>query len=116
MRISVASLIVNDPLEAHRVYTEVLGFTSRVFVPESRLAIVASPEEPGGTGLLLEPNDHPVGKTFPQAICEQGLPAIVLGTDDIQREHDRLAKLGVSFTQAPTRTDWGVQAGPGGAS
>lgn len=60
MKISVTSVFVDDPLEAFRFYTEVLGFRERLSMPEANLAIVVSPEEPDGTGLLLGPNDNPV--------------------------------------------------------
>lgn len=110
MKISLTSVFVDDPDKAHKFYTEVLGFVERLYMPEARLAIVASPEEPGGTGLLLEPNDNPVATTYQAALYEQGLPAIVFGVEDIQTEYDRLTKLGVAFTQEPVTTEWGTQA------
>jgi predicted enzyme related to lactoylglutathione lyase len=110
MKITLASIIVNDPIEAFKFYTGLLGFVERMYIPEAKLAIVVSPEDINGTGLLLEPNDNPVGQTFQEALYKQGLPAIVLGTDDIQREYERLKKLGVVFTKEPTKTEWGTQA------
>jgi predicted enzyme related to lactoylglutathione lyase len=110
MKIALTSAIVNNPNEAFKFYTEVLGFVKRMYIPEANLAIVVSPEEPNGTGLLLEPNDNPIGKTFQQALYKQGLPAIVLSVEDIQKEYERLKKLGVVFTQEPTKTEWGTQA------
>lgn len=108
MRILLTSVLVNDPAAAHKFYTEVLGFTSRMFMPEARLAIVASPENPSGTGLLLEPNDNPVGKTFQEGIYRQGLPAIVFGVDDIQSEYERLKARGVVFRGKPVKTEYGT--------
>jgi len=93
-----------------KFYTEVLGFVKRMYIPEANLAIVVSPEEPNGTGLLLEPNDNPIGKTFQEALYQQELPAIVLGVEDIQKEYERLKKLGVVFRKDPTKTEWGTQA------
>lgn len=110
MKISLVSLPVNDPLAAHKFYTNVLGFVSRTFVPEAKLAIVASPEEPEGTGLLLEPSDNPITGPFQQAVYEAGLPIMVFGVGDIQREHERLAEMGVRFVQPPTTTDYGIAA------
>ncbi len=103
MKIQLASVIVDDPLKAFKFYTEVLGFIERVYMPEARLAIVASPEEPGGTGLLLEPNDNPIARTFQEGVYQQGLPVIVFGVEDIQKEYERLKKLGVVFRSEPTR-------------
>jgi predicted enzyme related to lactoylglutathione lyase len=110
MKIALASLIVDDPIKAFTFYTEVLGFVERTFIPEALLAIVASPEEPNGTGLLLEPNNNPIAKTFQEAVYQQGLPLIVFGIEDIQPEFERLQKLGVVFRQEPTKTEWGTQA------
>ena len=110
MKIALTSVIVNNPNEAFKFYTEVLGFVKRMYIPEANLAIVVSPEEPNGTGLLLEPNDNPIGKTFQEALYKQGLAAIVLGVEDIHREHERLQNLGVVFRQEPTKTEWGTQA------
>jgi len=105
MKIALTSIAVNDPIEAFKFYTEILGFAERMYIPEARLAIVVSPEEPTGTGLLLEPNDNPISATYQQAIREAGLPAIVFGVEDVQKEYERLKGRGVVFTQEPTRSD-----------
>jgi predicted enzyme related to lactoylglutathione lyase len=110
MKIALVSLPVNDPMEAYTFYTKVLGFVSRTYVPEAYLAIVASPEEPDGTGLLLEPSDNPISKPFQQAVYNAGLPIMVFGVHDIQDEYERLAKRGVKFVQAPTGTEYGMVA------
>ena len=110
MKIALTSVFVDNPIEAFKFYTEVLGFIERVYVPEAYLAIVASPEEPGGTGLLLEPNNNPIAKTYQEALYKTGLPCIVFGVEDIQKEYERLKGRGVVFTQEPTKADWGTHA------
>jgi len=110
MRITLTSIPVDDPLKAFRFYTEVLGFVERQYMPEANLAIVASPEEPDGTGLLLEPNDNPISKTYQKGVYDAGLPIIIFGVDDIQEEYDRLVKLDVVFTREPTETEFGMVA------
>ena len=110
MKIALTSVFVDDPSKAFKFYTEVLGFIERLYMPEASLAIVASPEEPGGTGLLLEPNDNPIAATYQQAIYNAGLPAIVLGVEDVRQEYDRLRAAGVAFAQEPTTSEWGTQA------
>jgi len=110
MKIGLTSVFVDDPGKAFKFYTEVLGFVERMYIPEAQLAIVTSPEEPGGTGLLLEPNGNPIAGTYQAAIYKEGLPAIVLSVDDVQKEYDRLQKAGVVFTSEPTKTEWGTQA------
>ena len=110
MKIKLVSIPVNDPIAAHKFYTETLGFISRMFLPESWIAIVASPEEKDGTGLLLEPNHNPISKTFQTGVYKAGLPIIIFGVDDIQGEYERLKKSGVVFRKEPTKTEWGIEA------
>ena len=110
MKIMLTSIPVHNPIDAFAFYTEVLGFVKRLYIPEAVLAIVASPEEPDGTGLLLEPNNNPISKTFQEAVYQAGLPLIVFGTADIQQEYSRLRALGVVFRTEPTKTDWGIEA------
>ena len=49
MKITLVSVFVKDPVEAHHFYTELLGFRTQRFMPEANLAIVVSPEQPEGT-------------------------------------------------------------------
>ncbi len=109
MKIALTNVFVDDPVKAFKFYTEVLGFVERMYVPEAQLAIVASAEEPGGTGLLLEPNDNPIARTYQEAIYKEGLPAIVFGVEDVGQEYERLRKVGVVFRGEPAKTDWGMQ-------
>ena len=62
---------------------------------------VASPEDPGGTELLLEPDGHPAAKPFKQALVDDGIPYTSFAVDDVSAEYERLRALGVRFTQAP---------------
>lgn len=110
MKISLVSIPVHNPLEAFKFYTETLGFVKKQYIPEQYIAIVASPEEPDGTSLLLEPNAHPVSKAFQEGVYQLGLPLIIFGVDDVQQEYERLKGLGVVFKQAPIKTEWGIQA------
>ncbi|MEI7028043.1 VOC family protein [Paenibacillus sp. y28] len=98
------------PLEAHRFYTEVLGFITRLYIPEAYLAIVASPEEPDGTGLLLEPNNNPIAKTYQEALYKGGFPVIVMSAENIHEEFDKLRQRGVVFRKEPAKTDVGIEA------
>jgi len=109
MKIALTSVFVDDPNKAFKFYTEVLGFVKRMYMPEAWLAIVASPEEPDSTGLLLEPNNNPIAKTYQEAIYKQGLPAIVFGVEDIQKEYERLRSMGVMFRKEPTKSDYGTE-------
>jgi predicted enzyme related to lactoylglutathione lyase len=110
VKIKLTSVFVNSPVEAFRFYTEVLGFVEQMYVPEAYLAIVVSPEAPDGTALLLEPNDNPIARTYQEALYKAGLPPIVFGVEDVQKEYERLSALGVVFTQEPTTAEWGTTA------
>lgn len=110
MKIALTSVFVNDPIEAFRFYTETLGFVAKMYMPEHHLAIVASPEDPDGTGLLLEPNGNLGAREFQKGIYDAGLPVIVFGVPDVQAEYERLTAKGVKFRKEPTRTDWGIDA------
>lgn len=107
MKITLVSVFVKDPVEAHHFYTEILGFRKQRLMPEHNLAIVVSPEQPEGTALLLEPNDNPIASTYQSALYAQGMPAIVFGVTDIQQEYTRLKQMGVVFRQEPARQEWG---------
>ncbi len=112
MKIKLTSIHVDDQEKALRFYTDVLGFVKKADVSqgEYRWLTVASPEEPDGTELVLEPNDNPAAKTYQRALIEQNIPATNLYTDDLQADCDRLAGKGVNFTVPLTRQAWGSMA------
>lgn len=104
MRINVMSVLVDDQSKALRFYTEVLGFEKKDEIPMGEFAwlTVVSPEDPDGTELFLEPDEHPAARPFKQALVEDGIPFTSFAVDDVTAEHDRLVGLGVRFTQPPT--------------
>ncbi|MFV5998714.1 VOC family protein [Streptomyces sp. NPDC056231] len=103
MKINLANVFVNDQGKALRFYTEVLGFVKKTEVPlgKHRWLTVVSPEEPNGTELVLEPNDHPAVRPYTEALVNDGIPAASFAVDDVHAEFDRLRGLGVRFTQEP---------------
>jgi catechol 2,3-dioxygenase-like lactoylglutathione lyase family enzyme len=110
MKIQITSVFVPDPSEALKFYTDTLGFQTRLHIPEAYVAIVASPEDPDGVGLLLEPNQNPIASTYQKALYEAELPVITFGTTDIQKDYEQLRKRGVIFRTQPTKTDYGMEA------
>jgi catechol 2,3-dioxygenase-like lactoylglutathione lyase family enzyme len=104
VKIKVTSVFVDDQAKALTFYTETLGFVKKqdVRAGEYRWLTVASPEEPDGTQLLLEPNANPAARTYQQAIYEQGIPATAFFVEDLRQEYDRLKRLGVAFRSEPT--------------
>ena len=106
MKLRIMSVFVDDQGKALKFYTEKLGFQKKTDVKagEYRWLTVASPEEPDGPELLLEPNATPVAKAYQQGLRAQSTPAAMFMVNDIQAEYDRLSKLGVKFTMPVTKT------------
>src|SRR5260221_10828153 len=105
MKIYLTSVYVDDQDKALKFYTEVLGFIKKADFPvgQFKWLTVASPEEPDGTELLLKPNDNPAARIYQEAIFKQGIPSTTFAVDDIQKEFERMKKLGVVFTMEPTQ-------------
>jgi catechol 2,3-dioxygenase-like lactoylglutathione lyase family enzyme len=103
LRINITSVFVDDQDKALRFYTDVLGFVKKTEVPvgEYRWLTVVSPDQPSGTELLLEPDQHPAAKPFKQALVEDGIPFTSFAVEDADQEFERLRDLGVRFTQEP---------------
>ncbi|HEY2722812.1 MAG TPA: VOC family protein [Chitinophagaceae bacterium] len=107
MKIIVTSVFVNDQDKALKFYTEILGFVKKNEIPMGKFKwlTVVSPEG-GDVELLLEPNENAAAQVFQKALFEQGIPATLFAVDDIQKEYERLEKLGVVFKKKP------IQMGP----
>jgi catechol 2,3-dioxygenase-like lactoylglutathione lyase family enzyme len=105
MRIKVTSVLVDDQDKALTFYTDVLGFVKKTEIPvgDHRWLTVASPEDPDGTELLLEPDAHPAAKPFKAALVDDGVPYTSFAVDDVDAEFERLRSRGVRFTQEPLR-------------
>ena len=65
-RITVTSVHVDDQTRALAFYTEVLGFVIKHDLPagDFRWLTVVDPGDPGGTQLLLEPDQHPAARAY----------------------------------------------------
>ncbi len=103
MKIVVTSVLVDDQEKALQFYTGVLGFVKKTDIPmgESRWLTVVSPQDPGGTELLLEPDEHPAAGPFKEALVADGIPFTSFGVDNVKAEFSRLRGMGVRFTQDP---------------
>src|SRR4030088_219535 len=103
MRINLSNVFVDDQDKALRFYTQVLGFTKKTEIPlgEARWLTVVSPDNPNGTELLLEPDNHPAVKPFKEALVRDGIPYTSFAVEDVDKEFVRLRELGVQFTQDP---------------
>jgi predicted enzyme related to lactoylglutathione lyase len=103
MKIKVTSVYVDDQEKALRFYTEVLGFVKKTDFSQGpyRWLTVASPEEPDATELQLALNNNPAAKAYQQAMFQQGQPAAMFFTDDVQADYERMKARGAAFTLPP---------------
>ena len=103
MKIKVTRVYVDDQDKALRFYTEVLGFAKKTDFSQGpfRWLTVASPEEPNGTQLQLALNNNPAAKAYQQALFQQGQPAAMFYTDDVQADYERMKAGGAEFTMPP---------------
>ena len=105
MKIIVTSIFVQNQDKALQFYSETLGFVKKHDVPagEFRWITLVSPDNQGGTELVLEPNDNQAAKDYQKRLFEQGIPVTMFGVEDVRKEYDRLLKHGVKFTMEPTK-------------
>lgn len=104
MRVYITSVFVSDQKKAKEFYTSVLGFKVKHDVPMGPFSwlTLVSPEEEGGTELLLEPAEHRAVAPYREALKADGIPVTSFAVEDVQAEYERLIGLGVEFTQNPT--------------
>jgi predicted enzyme related to lactoylglutathione lyase len=104
MKIKLTSVYVDDQEKALRFYTEVAGFVKKADFSNGpfRWLTVASAEDPDGTELQLALNDNPAGKAYQQALLQQGQPAAMFFSDDVQADYERMQARGAEFTMPPT--------------
>ena len=104
MKIKLTSVFVDDQEKALRFYTKVLGFVKKADFSQGpfRWLTVASPEDPAGTELQLALNDNPAAKAYQQAMFQQGQPAAMFYTDDVEADYERMKASGAEFTMPPT--------------
>lgn len=104
MKIKLTSVLVDDQEKALKFYTEILGFVKKTEIPmgEHKWLTVVSKEEPDGVELVLEPLGFPPAKQFQKELFAAGIPLTAFQVDDIDKEHQRLTGLGVSFSMPPT--------------
>ena len=91
----MVSIHVTEPAHAYRFYTDVLGFETSLALPESGVFVVNAPGQ--DTGLLLEPSDSALGEEYRSGLRAAGIPVLVLSTDTLFSDIERLRAEGVHF-------------------
>jgi predicted enzyme related to lactoylglutathione lyase len=104
MQIKWTTIFVDDQEKALHFYTGVLGFKKKADFSNGpfRWLTIVSPEDPEGTELQLALNNDPAAKAFQGAQYKQSQPAMVLKTDDVQADFERIQGSGAKFTKLPT--------------
>ena len=108
MKLSLVSIPVKDPIKAHEIYTEKLGFISKTFEPESSLAIVVSSEEPQGTAILLEPCVGSFAETYQDSAYKANLPIMVFSVQNVASVLERLRSKGIKLRPELDKPEWGL--------
>jgi predicted enzyme related to lactoylglutathione lyase len=105
MKLQIMTIHVDDQAKALQFYTEALGFRKKADFSNGgyRWLTVVSPEAPDGVELQLEANTNPAARSYQEARFRQNQAAAIFFVDDVKREHERLAGLGVKFTMPPTK-------------
>ena len=105
MKIKLTGIHVDDQEKALSFYTDVLGFVKKTDVTQGpfRWLTVVSPEDPNGAQLQLALNDNPAARDYQQALFQQGQPAAMFFTDDVQADYERIKARGAEFTMPPTK-------------
>jgi len=103
MKIKLTSVYVDDKERALRFYTDVLGFVKKADFSQGpfRWLTVASPDDLDGTELQLALNNNPAATAYQQAMLQQGQPAAMFFTDDVQADYERMKARGANFTLPP---------------
>ena len=104
MKIKLTSVYVKDQGKALRFYTEVLGFAKKADFSQGtfRWLTVTSAEDPNGVELQLALDDDPAAKAYQQAMFAKGQPAVMLFTDDIKGDCERIEARGGELAMPPT--------------
>jgi predicted enzyme related to lactoylglutathione lyase len=104
MKIKLTTLFVDDQEKALRFYTDVLRFVKKADFSQGpfRWLTVASPEDPDGTELQLALNNNPPAKAYQEAIFQQGQPAAMFFTEDVQADYEHMKAQGAEFVMPPT--------------
>ena len=104
MKIKLTTVYVHDQETALGFYTRVLGLIKKADFSQGafRWLTVTSPEDPEGTELRLALSDNPAAKAYQQALFEQHESALLLFSDDVDADYQRIKASGGEFIMRPT--------------
>jgi len=96
--------------EAAEFYCSKLGFekVTDVTTPEYRWLTIKPPKQEGLELTLMKPATEDDKAVIGRQTGS--IPFLVINTDDVQHEYERLKALGVEFTQPPTDRFYGIES------
>lgn len=105
MKIKLTTVYVDDQGKALRFYTEVLGWVKKADFSQGtfRWLTVASPDDVDGVELQLAKNDNPAARAYQEAMFQQGQPALMIYSDDINADCEQITGRGGDFSMTPTQ-------------
>lgn len=103
MQIRHVLVKVDDQDKALAFYTSKLGFVKNLDVPMGpmRWLTVTSPEGAEGVEIVLETDNFPAAREAKHALYNAGFPVLVLTSNDIGADYQRLQGIGVKFRGEP---------------
>jgi catechol 2,3-dioxygenase-like lactoylglutathione lyase family enzyme len=113
VRVTLLTIIVEDQTKAHAFYRDILGFVTREDIDVgngARWITLASPEDPDGARVSLEPRGYPYVNDFQDALKANNVPLTAFMVADLQAEYRRLTDLGVEFRGPPSTGDAAMPA------
>ena len=108
LKLSLVSIPVQNPIEAHEIYTAKLGFITKEFDPELNLAIVTSYEDPQGASILLDPCKGNFAESYQATAYQSNLPIMIFSIQNVAAELERLAALGIKLRPELNNLKWGL--------
>jgi catechol 2,3-dioxygenase-like lactoylglutathione lyase family enzyme len=114
--VSVAGLYVRDQDEALDFYVKKLGFRVHTDANNGdyRWLTVQHPDQPSLQLGLFKPQpptvDSGTAQTLNEAVAKGAMPPMVLNVDDCRAAYERMAAVGVEFTQEPVERYGAVDA------
>ncbi|MBF7017986.1 VOC family protein [Staphylococcus durrellii] len=103
MKIVAMSIFVEDQERAQQFYTEKLGFELKhnIDMGGPMWLTVKESNSTNPVEIVLEPNDNPIAKDYQTRLFNEGIPATMFATDNLDEEVKDLRAKGVGFTKEP---------------
>lgn len=114
MKVTLSTIIVDDQQKALAFYRDTLGFVVKDNMPlgygDLAWLTLASPEQPDGARISLEPAGFPWVVDFQCAMKENGVPLTAFAVADVRAEYARLGAADVTFKGEPVAGDEAMPA------